>query len=170
MVQISAVKQRLTPCLWFDSNAEEAVNFYVSVFEDSRIISIAHFTKANAEVAGKAEGDVLTIAFELCGQEFMAINGGPEFSFTPAISFVVNCTTQSEIDAYWDKLLKGGQVLDCGWLTDKYGIAWQVIPTILVQMLLSPDAEKANNVTKAMLKMKKIEIGPLEEAYAGKIE
>ena len=155
--------QKITPFLWFDGNAEEAVNFYVSIFKNSKINGIARYGEVGPGVAGT----VMTVDFELEGQNFVALNGGPEFSFTPAISFFVNCETQQEIDRLWDKLIEGGKEVACGWLQDKYGVSWQIVPTILARLMQDKDVEKAQRVTKAMLQMVKIDIKALQEAYEG---
>ncbi len=159
--------QKITPFLWFDSNAEEAVNFYVSIFKDSKIVSVARYGEAGAEVAGRPEGTVMTIEFQLEGQQFVALNGGPVFTFSPAISFVVNCETQEEVDKLWEKLSEGGdeESQQCGWLKDKYGVSWQIVPTILAEMLQDKDTEKSERVMKAMLQMKKLDIKGLTQAY-----
>ena len=155
--------QKISPFLWFDSNAEEAVNFYVSIFKDSKILSVTRYGEAGPGPAGT----VLTIAFQLQGQEFIALNGGPHFKFTEAISFSVNCETQEEVDAYWEKLSAGGEEGRCGWLKDKFGLSWQVNPVILGQMLQDKDPDKANRVMQTMLKMDKIDIPTLKKAYEG---
>ena len=160
--------QKITPFLWFDDKAEEAVNFYVSIFKNSKITGITRYGEAGAEVAGRPKGTVMTIAFQLEGQEFVALNGGPVFTFSPAISFVVNCETQEEVDELWEKLSEGGEIEQCGWLKDKYGVSWQIVPTILGEMLQDKDAEKSERVMKAMLQMKKIDIKGLEQAYQQK--
>ncbi|TMA83529.1 MAG: VOC family protein [Deltaproteobacteria bacterium] len=157
--------QKITPFLWFDDKAEEAVSFYTSIFENSKIVKIARYGDAGAQVSGRPKGTVMTVAFQLDGQEFVALNGGPQFKFTEAISFVVNCQTQEEVDEYWEKLSAGGQEVQCGWLKDKYGLSWQIVPTILGEMLSDPDPKKAERVMKAMLQMKKIDIKGLEQAY-----
>ena len=157
--------QKITPFLWFDNKAEEAVNFYVSVFKNSKITGITRYGDAGSEVAGRPKGTVMTIAFQLEGQEFVALNGGPVFTFSPAISFVVNCETQEEVDNLWEKLSEGGEIEQCGWLRDKYGVSWQIVPTILGEMLQDKDAEKSERVMKAMLQMKKIDIKGLRQAY-----
>ncbi|HEV8720250.1 MAG TPA: VOC family protein [Candidatus Binatia bacterium] len=157
--------QKITPFLWFDEKAEEAASFYTSIFKNSQIVSIARYGDAGAEVSGRPKGTVMTVAFQLDGQEFVALNGGPLFKFTEAISFVVNCQTQDEVDEYWKKLSDGGQEVQCGWLKDKYGLSWQVVPTILGEMLSDPDPKKAERVMKAMLQMKKINIKGLKQAY-----
>ena len=155
--------QKITPFLWFDSNAEEAVNFYISIFKDSKVLSVTRYGEAGPGPAGT----VLTVAFQLQGQEFIALNGGPHFKFTEAISFSVNCETQEEVDAYWEKLSAGGEQGQCGWLKDKFGLSWQVNPTVLGQMLQDKDPDKANRVMQAMLKMHKIDIATLKKAYDG---
>lgn len=157
--------QKITPFLWFDSQAEEAVNFYISVFRNSRIVTVTRYGKAGAEAAGRPEGTVMTIAFRIGEQEFVALNGGPVFTFSPAISFVVNCETQQEVDELWEKLSDGGEKVECGWLRDKYGVSWQIVPTILGELLQDQDAEKSERVMKAMLQMKKIDIKGLKQAY-----
>jgi predicted 3-demethylubiquinone-9 3-methyltransferase (glyoxalase superfamily) len=157
--------QKITPFLWFDDKAEEAVTFYTSIFKNSKIGKIARYGDAGAQVSGRPKGTVMTVAFQLEGQEFVALNGGPQFKFTEAISFVVNCQTQEEVDEYWEKLSAGGQEVQCGWLKDKYGLSWQIVPTILGEMLSDPDPKKAERVMKAMLQMKKIDIKGLKQAY-----
>src|SRR5437762_3804586 len=149
--------QRITPFLWFDTQAEEAVNFYVSIFKNSRIGSIAHYEEEAAKASGRPKGSVMTVAFELDGQEFIALNGGRLFKFTEAISLVVNCETQREVDHFWDKLSAGGQEVECGWLKDRFGVSWQVVPTILSQLLAGADPEKSRRAMSAMLKMKKLD-------------
>jgi len=153
--------QRITPFLWFDGKAEEAMNFYVSIFKNSKIVSVSRY----GEAGPGPKGTVMTAAFQLDGQEFVALNGGPQFIFSPAISFVVNCGTQEEVDELWEKLSEGGQKNRCGWLDDKYGLSWQVIPTVLGEMLQDKDAEKSARVMKAMLQMDKIDIETLRHAY-----
>jgi len=152
--------QKITPFLWFDDQAEEAVNFYTSIFKDSKIASVTRYGEEAAQASGRPKGTVMTVAFRLEGQEFAAINGGPHFTFTPAISFVVNCKSQEEVDYYWEKLSAEGdeRAQQCGWLKDKYGVSWQVVPTALVELLNSPDADKSRQVMQAMLAMKKIDI------------
>jgi predicted 3-demethylubiquinone-9 3-methyltransferase (glyoxalase superfamily) len=153
--------QKITPFLWFDTQAEEAVKFYTSIFKNSKIGSIARYGEGNHGAPGK----VMTVSFELDGEEFVALNGGPEFTFTPAISFYVSCQTQAEVDNFWEKLSEGGEKEVCGWLKDKYGISWQIVPTILGELMGDKDPVKANRVTQAMLKMTKIDIAKLKEAY-----
>jgi predicted 3-demethylubiquinone-9 3-methyltransferase (glyoxalase superfamily) len=157
--------QKVSTCLWFDKNAEEAVNLYVSLFPDSKILSTSYYDEAGSKAAGMPAGTVMTIMFKLAGQEFMALNGGPLFKFTPAVSIMVNCENQDEVDKYWNKLTEGGKPGQCGWLEDKYGFSWQIIPTILGELMTDKDAKKAKNVMEAMLKMNKIEIDVLKEAY-----
>jgi predicted 3-demethylubiquinone-9 3-methyltransferase (glyoxalase superfamily) len=154
----------ITPCLWFNSNAEEAVNFYLTVFKNAKITHITHYAKATEKVSGKPAGTVMTIGFEANGQNFLALNGGNEFSFTPAISLIINCDTQDEIDTYWEKLTAGGQVIECGWLTDKFGITWQVTPKILDELLTNTDDAKKERVLAALLNMKKLDIETLKNA------
>jgi predicted 3-demethylubiquinone-9 3-methyltransferase (glyoxalase superfamily) len=160
--------QKITPFLWFDNQSEEAVNFYTSIFKNSKIGSVARYGDEGAEVSGQPKGSVMTVAFELEGQKFVALNGGPHFTFSPAISFVVNCETQEEVDELWEKLSEGGEKQRCAWLTDKYGVSWQIVPTVLVEMLHDKDAEKAKRVMNAMLQMDKIDIAGLKQAYEKK--
>ena len=160
--------QKITPFLWFDSQAEEAVEFYTAIFKNSRILGTARYDEAAAKAAGRPVGSVLTVAFELEGQKFTALNGGPVFKFTEAISFVVNCETQAEVDHFWDKLSAGGQEVQCGWLKDRFGVSWQIVPTILLEMLQDKDPEKAKRVMAAILKMTKLSIDELTEAYDGR--
>ena len=154
---------KITPFLWFNENAEEAVNFYLSVFKNSRINKITRYGEGNFMPAGM----VMTVDFELDGQPFVALNGGPMYSFTEAISFVIDCETQEEVDHYWDRLSEGGEEQPCAWLKDRYGVSWQVVPRALMTMLNDPDPAKAQRVTEAMLKMKKIDISGLEKAWKG---
>lgn len=154
--------QKITPYLWFDNNAEEAVNYYVSIFKNSKINSVTRYGDAGPG----QPGTVLTIAFELDGLEFVALNGGPHFKFTEAISLYVNCTTQAEVDELWAKLSAGGEEQQCGWLKDKYGLSWQIIPHTLIDLMQDKDPAKAQRVTEAMLKMVKIDIAALQRAYA----
>ena len=156
--------QKITPFLWFDNNAEEAVKFYTSIFKNSKIGKIARYDKAGEKAAGRPAGSVMTIEFVLEGQEFVALNGGPHFKFTEAISFVVNCETQEEVDYYWEKLSAGGKEVQCGWLKDKYGLSWQIVPTVLGELLSDKDAAKAQRVMDAMLKMVKLDIKKLKQA------
>jgi predicted 3-demethylubiquinone-9 3-methyltransferase (glyoxalase superfamily) len=154
---------KITPFLWFDQQAEEAANFYVSLFENSKIVTTARY----GEAGPGPKGSVMTVVFELDGQEFIALNGGPHFKFTEAISFSVDCKTQQEIDEFWEKLSGGGEEGPCGWLKDKYGLSWQVNPRILGEMMSDPDPQKSKRVMEAMLEMKKIDIEALRQAYEG---
>ncbi|HJX81696.1 MAG TPA: VOC family protein [Candidatus Udaeobacter sp.] len=161
--------QKITPFLWFDNQAEEAAKFYTSVFRNSKIGKILCYDEASAKAAGRPAGSVLTVEFEIGGQKFTALNGGPEFKFNESVSFVVNCKTQEEVDYFWEKLTAdGGQKSQCGWLKDKFGLSWQVTPTVLIDMLNDKDPKKAERVMKAMMQMQKIEINKLKAAYAGK--
>jgi predicted 3-demethylubiquinone-9 3-methyltransferase (glyoxalase superfamily) len=153
--------KKITPCLWFDNQAEEAVNFYASIFENSKIRGMARYTEAGPG----PEGSVMTVSFELNGYDFLAINGGPQFQFSPAVSFVVNCETQEEVDNFWEKLSEGGQQQQCWWVQDKYGVSWQITPIILGKLMSDPSPRKAQSVMQAMLKMTKLDIGELEKAY-----
>lgn len=157
--------QRISPFLWFDDKAEEAVKFYTSIFKNSEITNVARYGEAGAQVSGRPKGSVMTVAFQLDGQEFIALNGGPQFKFTEAVSFVVNCQTQEELDEYWKKLSDGGQEVQCGWLKDKYGLSWQIVPTALEQLMSDPDPKKTERVMRAMLQMKKLDIKGLKQAY-----
>jgi predicted 3-demethylubiquinone-9 3-methyltransferase (glyoxalase superfamily) len=159
--------QKIAPCLWFDHQAEEAVNFYVSIFKNSKILKIARYGKAGSEVSGRPEGSVMTVTFQLEGQDFMALNGGSVFMFSPAISLMVDCTTQEEVDRPWERLTEGGAIEQCGWLRDKYGVSWQIVPTIMDELMSDPDPEKTNRVMEALLQMKKIDIIGLKQAYDG---
>ena len=161
--------QRIAPCLWFDDQAEEAARFYTGIFPNSRIVAVSRYGEAGREFHGKPPGSVMTVAFELDGQAFTALNGGPIFKFNEAISLQVNCDTQEEVDYYWDKLSEGGdeKAQQCGWLKDKYGVSWQVVPVILPEMLMDPESSKSQRAMQAMLQMKKIDIGELQRAYAG---
>jgi len=157
--------QNITPFLWFDNQAEEAAQFYTSIFKNSKIVNIARYDEAGAGASGRPKGTVMTVTFELEGQAFTALNGGPVFKFTEAISFLVNCKTQEEVDELWEKLSEGGQKGRCGWLKDKYGVSWQIVPAILGELLQDEDAEKRQRVMKAMLQMDKIDIKGLKQAY-----
>jgi predicted 3-demethylubiquinone-9 3-methyltransferase (glyoxalase superfamily) len=159
--------QKITPCLWFDSNAEEAVKFYTSIFKKSKIRKIVRYGEEGYEIHGRPAGSVMTIEFELNGQTFTALNGGPVFTFNEAISFQVRCKSQQELDYYWGKLSKGGDVKaqQCGWLKDKYGVSWQIVPAILGKMLKGKKTEVSNRVMKALLQMKKLDIKTLKRAY-----
>src|SRR5918995_1058787 len=159
--------QKITPCLWFDDRAEEAVEFYTAVFRNSKIVKIARYGEAGREIHGKPAGTVMTVVFELDGQAFTALNGGPIFKFNEAISLQVNCETQEEVDYYWEKLSEGGdeQAQQCGWLKDKYGLSWQIVPIVLGKMLQDKDVEKSDRVMKALLQMHKLDIMGLRKAY-----
>ena len=162
-----ATMQKITSNLWFDSQAEEAANFYVSIFKNSKIERISRYGKEGYEIHQRPAGSVMTVEFTLEGQTFLALNGGPYFKFNEAISFIVNCETQEEIDYYWNKLSEGGDknAQQCGWLKDKYGLSWQIAPRIVGDMLTDPDSKKTEAVMAAVLKMKKIDLRKLEEAY-----
>ena len=154
--------QKLTPCLWFDTEGEEAATFYTTVFPNSRIVEVARYGSAGP----RTEGTVMTVSFELDGQSFTALNGGPDFTFNEAISFEVRCKDQEEVDFFWNALSEGGEEGPCGWLKDRYGVSWQIVPTVLLDFLADPDREKSQRVMAAMLKMGKIEIDALEQAAA----
>ena len=153
--------QKITPYLWFDTQAEEAVNFYISLFKNSKVLNVSRYGEAGPRPAGS----IMTISFQLDGQEFVALNGGPEFKFTEAISFCVDCATQEEVDRLWAKLTEDGEEVQCGWLKDKYGLSWQIVPAGLGEMLSSPDAKKAARAMQAMLAMKKIDLAKIKQAY-----
>jgi predicted 3-demethylubiquinone-9 3-methyltransferase (glyoxalase superfamily) len=157
----------ITPCLWFDTQAEEAARFYVSIFEDSGIDEISRFGKEGFEIHGRPEGSVMSVSFRLEGREFTALNGGPQFEFNEAVSFQIFCDTQPELDYFWSKLTEGGQESQCGWLKDKFGLSWQVVPRALISMLQAADAEKSQRVTRVMLQMKKLDLAALERAFEG---
>lgn len=161
--------QKITTCLWFDDQAEEAVGFYTAIFRNSTILNIARYGEAGHEFHGKPVGTVMTVAFELDGQVFTALNGGPVFRFNEAISLQVNCETQDEVDYYWRELSDGGDenAQKCGWLKDRYGVSWQIVPTVVPGMLSGPDDEKSQRAMKALLQMKKIDIQEIKRAYAG---
>jgi predicted 3-demethylubiquinone-9 3-methyltransferase (glyoxalase superfamily) len=152
--------QNITPCLWFDTEGEEAARFYTSVFPNSKIVKVTHYGPAGP----RAEGSVMTVDFELDGQRFVALNGGPDFTFSEAISFQVGCESQEEVDTYWDTLSEGGEEGPCGWLKDKFGLSWQIVPNALPRLLNDPDTEKAQRVMSAMLEMRKIDIEALQRA------
>jgi predicted 3-demethylubiquinone-9 3-methyltransferase (glyoxalase superfamily) len=162
--------QKISPCLWFDKEAEEAANFYVSVFKGSKIGDVTRYGKEGYEIHGKEAGTVMTVEFEIEGQKFLALNGGPIFKFNEAISLQVHCETQEDVDYYWEKLSEGGdkKAQVCGWLKDKYGLSWQIVPTILPKMLKDKDTEKSQRVMKAMLQMHKLDVQTLIKAYEGK--
>ena len=155
--------QKITPFLWFDDQAEEAMQHYVSIFRNSRVLGVTRY----GEAGPGPKGSVMIAAFEIEGQRFTALNGGPHFKFTEAISFVVNCETQEEVDHFWDKLGEGGQIQQCGWLKDKFGLSWQIVPSVLIELINDPDPEKSSRVTEAMLQMTKIDIANLRQAYEG---
>ena len=153
--------QKITPFLWFDTQAEEAANFYVSVFKNSRVITVARY----GDTGPGPKGSVMTVEFELDGERFVGLNGGPNFKFTEAVSFVVNCRDQEEVDHFWEKLSAGGEEMQCGWLKDKYGLSWQIVPTIAIEYLKDKNAEKSQRVMAAIMKMVKIDIATLKQAY-----
>jgi predicted 3-demethylubiquinone-9 3-methyltransferase (glyoxalase superfamily) len=155
--------QKITPFLWFDDQAEEAMHHYVSIFKNSKVLGVTRYGDAGPG----PKGSVMTASFELEGQRFTALNGGPHFKFTEAISFVVDCKTQHEVDELWDRLAEGGQTQQCGWLKDKFGLSWQIVPSVLIELINDPDPEKSRRVTEAMLQMTKIEIAKLRQAYEG---
>ena len=159
------ITQKITPFLWFDDKAEEAAKFYTSIFKNSKIGNITRYDEEAAGPTGRPAGSVMTVDFQLAGKEFVALNGGPMFKFTEAISFVVNCENQEEVDYFWSKLSAGGEESRCGWLKDKFGLSWQVVPTVLTEMLADNDTVKAKRVTHAMLQMDKIDIAVLKKAY-----
>ncbi len=155
--------QKITPCLWFDGKVEEALKFYTSIFKKGKVRSVSHY---GASGPGK-KGSILTATFEIAGQEFMLLNGGPHYTLSPAVSFVVNCKDQKDVDYYWKKLLKGGKADQCGWLTDRYGVSWQVVPAVLQKMIMSKHEAKRDRVMKAVLTMVKLDQKALEKAYKG---
>lgn len=160
--------QKITPCLWFNTQAEEAARLYTSIFKNSKVGKISHYDEASAKVSGQPAGSVLTVEFTLDGQQFVGLNGGPIFKFTEATSFIINCKDQKEVDWFWEKLIAdGGQESQCGWLKDKFGVSWQVTPEVLVRLLADKDAKKAKRAMKAMLTMKKIDVAAIEKAAAG---
>ena len=163
---MSMTAHGITPCLWFDTQAEEAAKFYASVFKDTKIGKISRYGKEGVEVHGKQPGTVMTVAFEIAGQKFLALNGGPHFKFNEAVSFQVHCETQEEIDYFWSRLAEGGEEGPCGWLKDKFGLSWQVIPTALPQMLMDENSDKAQRVMRSMLQMRKIDLAALKRAQA----
>jgi predicted 3-demethylubiquinone-9 3-methyltransferase (glyoxalase superfamily) len=160
--------QKITPFLWFNDEAEAAAKFYTSIFKNSRIDKITRYGEEGKQVAGRPRGSVMTVSFRLDGQEFVALNGGPHYKITEAISFVVNCRNQAEVDNFWKKLSAGGKEVQCGWLKDKFGVSWQIVPTVLMKLLGDPDAEKSRRVMQAMLKMVKLDIKQLQQAAKGK--
>jgi predicted 3-demethylubiquinone-9 3-methyltransferase (glyoxalase superfamily) len=161
---------KISPCLWFDRDAEDAAKLYISIFDDSRIVSISRYGKAGFEVHGMPEGTVLTVSFELEGQTFRAMNGGPRFELDEAISFQVDCATQAELDRFWDRLSEGGDpsAQQCGWLKDRFGVSWQIVPHVLPELLLGPDEKRTERVMQALLAMKKPDIAALERAWEGR--
>jgi predicted 3-demethylubiquinone-9 3-methyltransferase (glyoxalase superfamily) len=163
------VGRRIAPCLWFDSQAEEAARFYTGIFRNSKITQVSHYGEAGREVHGRPVGSVMAVAFELDGQAFTALNGGPVFKINEAISFQINCETQAEVDHFWERLSEGGdpQAQQCGWLKDRYGVSWQVVPSVLPRLMSDPDPAKSGRAMQAMLQMKKIDIAKLERAAAG---
>jgi predicted 3-demethylubiquinone-9 3-methyltransferase (glyoxalase superfamily) len=160
-------KLKITPCLWFDTQAELAAKFYTAIFENSRINKISRYTEAGRDIHGKAAGSVLTVEFELEGQSFTALNGGPRFKFNEAVSLQVMCASQVEIDYFWQKLTDGGQESQCGWLKDKFGVSWQVVPQVLPQMLTDADGAKRERAMSALMTMKKFDVEALQRAFAG---
>lgn len=161
--------QKITPFLWFDDQAEDAANFYTSIFPKSKVVNVTRYTEEGAAASGTQAGAVMTVEFQLHGQNFVALNGGPHFKFNEAISFVVNCETQEEVDHYWDKLSAGGdeQAQQCGWLKDRYGVSWQIVPRIVGELMAHPDQEAAQRAMRAILQMKKIDIETLQRAAEG---
>jgi predicted 3-demethylubiquinone-9 3-methyltransferase (glyoxalase superfamily) len=167
---MAVTAQKITPCLWFDTEAEEAANFYVSVFKDSKISNVNRYGKEGHDKHGKPAGSVMTVEFEIEGQKFMGLNGGPQFKFDEAVSFQIHCASQEEVDYYWSRLTAGGREVACGWLKDKFGLSWQVVPTQLLEMLRDRDRAKAERVTKAFMQMKKFDIAKLRRAFDGPAE
>lgn len=159
--------QKITPCLWFDDKAGEAAKFYASIFKNSKLCDITHYGKEGYDIHGRSAGSVATVEFEIEGQGFVALNGGPIFKFNEAVSFQVHCETQEEVDYYWEKLSEGGdeKAQQCGWLKDRYGVSWQIVPIVLIKMLKDKDTKKSDRVTKAMLQMHKLDINILKQAY-----
>lgn len=161
------VVTKIAPCLWFDGQAEAAAAFYTSIFQYSRIVRTSHYTDAGCEIHGQRPGSVMTVVFEIAGQSFTALNGGPHFKFNEAVSFQVNCDTQEEIDYFWTKLAQGGQEVQCGWLKDRFGLSWQIVPSIMPELFTDADPKKSSRVMQAMLGMKKLDIAELKRASAG---
>jgi predicted 3-demethylubiquinone-9 3-methyltransferase (glyoxalase superfamily) len=161
------IKQKITPCLWFDTEAEEAAKFYTSIFDNSRIKHVARYGKAGREVHRKEPGSVMVVEFEINGQSFVALNGGPQFKFNEAVSFQVMCDTQQEIDYFWSKLTEGGQEGPCGWLKDRYGVSWQVVPSVVPQMMTDASSGRSDRAMDALMQMKKPDLATLQRAYAG---
>lgn len=166
---MAIVKQKITPCLWFDTQAEAAANFYTAIFKNSRIKNISRYTKAGREIHGKEPGSVLTVEFELDGQSFTALNGGPRFRLSEAVSFQVMCDGQAEVDYFWQKLTEGGEESQCGWLKDQFGVSWQVVPQVLPQMLTDADGSKRERAMSALMSMKKFDIAALQRAFGGQV-
>jgi predicted 3-demethylubiquinone-9 3-methyltransferase (glyoxalase superfamily) len=164
---VPIARQKITPCLWFDSQAEDAARLYVSVFDNSEILGISRYGKEGHEIHGREAGSVMTVEFALEGQKFVGLNGGPQFTFDEAISFQISCKDQEEVDYFWSRLSNGGQEGPCGWLKDRFGLSWQVVPDRLIEMISDKDAVKAGRVTNAFLKMKKFDIAALERAFEG---
>jgi len=160
--------QKITPFFWFNNQAEEAVKFYTAIFKNSKVLKIARYGEAGERASGRPKNSVMTVEFELEGQKFVALNGGPHFKFNEAISFVVNCKTQAEVDKFWKKLSAGGKEIECGWLKDKYGVSWQIVSDILGELLCDRDSEKSQRVMQALLRMKKLDIKKLKQAYHAK--
>ncbi len=168
-IMMGSIMTRITPCLWFDKQAEEAALFYTSIFSNSAVTGMTRYGKVRHEIGGMTEGMVMTVNFQLDGHDFVALNGGPLYRFNEALSLMVHCETQEEVDYYWEKLSEGGdeKAQVCGWLKDKYGVSWQIVPVQLTKMISDPDAEKSQRVTQAMLQMKKMDIAALQRAYEG---
>jgi predicted 3-demethylubiquinone-9 3-methyltransferase (glyoxalase superfamily) len=160
--------QKITPCLWFDNQAEAASNFYTGVFKNSQVVRITHYGTEGVEIHGRSAGTVMTVTFQIEGQEFVALNGGRQFTFNEAVSFTVNCDSQDEVDYYWERLSEGGdeKAQQCGWLKDQYGVSWQIVPRALTDMLTDPDSVRSQRVMKGLLQMKKLDIEALKQAYA----
>jgi predicted 3-demethylubiquinone-9 3-methyltransferase (glyoxalase superfamily) len=165
---MALITQKITPCLWFDTQAEEAARFYVSVFPNAKLGTISRFAKGGQDVHGKPEGSVMTAEFEIEGQKFVGLNGGPQFKFTEAVSFQIHCKDQAEVDYYWGRLTEGGKEVACGWLKDKFGLSWQVVPVQLFEYLSSGDPVKSERVTRAFMKMMKFDIEALRRAFEGR--
>jgi predicted 3-demethylubiquinone-9 3-methyltransferase (glyoxalase superfamily) len=163
------MKTKISPCLWFDDQAEDAARFYTGIFKDAKIVAISRYPEAGKEIHGKPPGSVLTVAFELSGQSFTALNGGPIFKFNEAVSLQIECETQEDVDYYWERLSEGGDpnAQQCGWLKDKFGLSWQVVPKVLPELLTDPDTTKSQRAFQAMLQMKKLDIAGLQRAFAG---
>jgi len=164
---MTIAQHKITPCLWFDTQAEEAAKFYCSIFKNSMIGKISRYGKAGQDVHHKPPGSVMVVEFELDGQPFVGLNGGPNFKFDEAVSFQIHCDTQEEIDYYWSKLTAGGQEGPCGWLKDKFGLSWQVVPSVIPKMMTDADSAKSDRVMNAFMKMKKLDLATLQRAYEG---